>query len=119
MTMNESKHTTRTVGIGVVTALMLSIASTAFASPAADSTRSITVSYGELDLSRPAGAQVLYQRIERAALTVCNNFSEPFSEMHTKASACYKNAVTNAVAYVNSEQLFAIYRAHITRVASN
>ncbi len=117
--MNESNHTSRTAVMGVVTALMLGIASTAFASSAAGSTRSIAVSYGELDLSRPAGAQVLYQRIERAALTVCNNFSEPFSEMHTKASACYQNAVANAVAYVNSPQVFAIYQAHLARVASN
>ncbi len=117
--MNTANHTARTAVMGVVAALMLSMASTAFASAAADGTRSIAVSYGELDLSRPAGAQVLYQRIERAALTVCNNLTGPFSEMRTQASACYRDAVANAVAYVNSAQLIAIHRAHTTRLASD
>jgi UrcA family protein len=99
---------------------MWSISMTAHAeTPAVQDTRSITVSYGELDLSKPAGAKVLYQRIERAALEVCNNFTEPFSEMRSKKSACYKDAVANAVAYVNREQLYTIHREHVTRVASN
>jgi UrcA family protein len=118
--MNTSNHTVRTAAFGAATALMLSIASTAvFAGSAPYGTKSITVSYGELDLSKPAGAQVLYRRIERAAVTVCNDNPRPYSEMRTKRSTCYRDAVANAVAEVNSEQLFEIYQQHMTRIASN
>jgi UrcA family protein len=105
--------------IGAVSALMLSIASIALASPATDDTRSITVSYRELDISQPAGAQVLYKRIVRAATAVCDDFVQPYNELRARKSTCFKDAVANAVADVNSVELFAIHRAHMTQVASN
>ena len=68
----------------------------------------------------PAGAQVLYSRIQRAAMEVCGaDAIGPFSEVRTKAESCYQNAVANAVAQVNSPQLFEVYRAHLPRLASN
>ena len=115
----QSNHGARKVLLGGVMVLMgiasgavsASPASAAVsASPASASTSSVTVRYVELDLSRSAGAQVLYNRIQQAALEVCNGFVGPFSEMHTRASPCYKDAVENAVAQVNSPQLSAIHR---------
>ena len=102
-------------GLAVVT-LGLASTSTFAGSPSGDSIR---VSYAELDLSQPAGAQVLYSRIEQAAFQICSGFIGPFAEIRTKASPCYKNAVANAVAQVNSPRLSALHRAHSTRLASN
>ncbi len=101
-------------------ALLLGIASTAApANPGAVDVRSVTVHFGELDLSRSEGAQVLYRRIQRAAYDVCDGYVGPFPEMHIKTGPCYTTAVANAVAQVNSPQLSAIYRAHMPRLASN
>src|SRR5262245_3548933 len=119
-TMTRSNQGGWTVLAGAVTALMLSVSTAAIAAPAGKGDiRKITISYAELDLSKPAGARVLYQRIERAALEVCNNFAEPFSEMRAKKSSCFEDAVANAVTDVNREQLYAIHRDHVTRIASN
>jgi UrcA family protein len=119
-TVLQSTCSARKFLIGGMTALILGLASTAlWASPPADDTRSVIVSYAELDVSRPVGAQVLYRRIQRAAYDVCDGYVGPFPERHIKTSPCYKNAVANAVAQVNSSQLSAIYRANMSRVASN
>ena len=116
----QSNDSTRRFLIGGMAALILGIASTAgSASPTADGIQSVTVRYAGLDLSRSVGAQILYTRIQQAALQVCDGFVGPFREMRTKASPCYKDAVASAVAQVNSPQLSVIYRAHMPRLASN
>ena len=103
-------------GLAVIT-LGLASTSTFAASP---SSESITVNYAELDLTQPAGAQILYRRIQQAAFEICGGgFIGPFGDIRTKASPCYKNAVANAVAQVNSPRLSALHRAHSTRLASN
>jgi UrcA family protein len=119
-TMTRSNHAGWTVLAGAVTALMLSVSTAAIAAPpGVDDTQSIAVSYAELDVSRPEGAKVLYQRIQRAALVVCNEYASPYRILRARASACYQDAVANAVAHVNSAQLYTIHREHLTRVASN
>jgi len=118
--VSQSNDTTRKFLIIAAAALVLGVASTAApASPSSDGVRSVTVHFGELDLSGPAGAQVLFARIQRAAYEVCNGYSGPFAELQIKGSPCYRTAVAKAVADVNSPQLSAIYQAHVTRVASN
>lgn len=104
-------------GLAVVT---LGFAWTSASASSPDETSSISVSYAELDLSQPAGAQVLYNRIQQAAFEICGGgFIGPFSVIRTKTSPCYKSAVSNAVAQVNSPRLSALHRSHITRLASN
>jgi len=108
----------RGIVFGSLAALTLGIVSTNALAASAEAVRGITVSYSELDLSKSVGAKVLYKRIQLAAFEVCNEFVGPFSELRTKASGCYRNAVANAVAQVNSAQLTAQHRAHVTRLAS-
>lgn len=104
---------------GCLAALMLSSAATAFgASHRQDDLPRVIVRYHELDISRSAGARVLYKRIQRAAVKVCSHSVIPFSIPAMKTSSCYRNAIENAVAEVNSTQLYAIHRARATRVAS-
>ncbi len=69
---------------------------------------SVKVSYRDLNLSTIAGAQALYGRIKTAARSVCgyegrNLFDQSFW------NACYRGAITDAVAKVNSPLLTAVH----------
>src|SRR5882672_481951 len=113
------QHAARRILIGGMTALTLvGASSNALAGSPSSALRHVTVRYSELDLSRPAGAQVLYQRLRLAAFDVCDNFAGSFSTRRLAASTCYENALAKAVQDVNSPQLSAIYRAHLVRVAN-
>ena len=71
-------------------------------------TPSVTVRYGDLDLSSPAGANTLYQRIQAAARQVCGY---PGADLLEQASwrSCYRSAVGDAVRKVNSPLLIAVH----------
>ncbi len=60
-------------------------------------------------------AAILYSRIQQAAFAIGDGgFVGPFSEIRTKTSACYENAV----AQVYSPQLSALHQNQDTRIAS-
>ena len=61
-----------------------------------------TVRFADLDLSRPAGIAVLYQRIRVAAREVCQPFSERDLMLRTDARSCVRNAIDHAVDDVHS-----------------
>ncbi len=66
------------------------------------------VRFGDLDISKLAGAEVLYRRIQAAAQQVC---APPLSRMLAtmrQEQACTRTAIDNAVRQVNSEQLTAL-----------
>ena len=65
------------------------------------------VRFGDLDITKPAGAQVLYRRIQAAAQQVC---AAPMQTLETvqEERACIRAAVDGAVRQVNSEQLTAL-----------
>jgi UrcA family protein len=71
--------------------------------------RSMKVSYADLDLNTQAGAATLYGRIRGAARQLCGYEGSTFTD---KAiwSECFKRAVGDAVAKVNSPQLTALYQ---------
>ena len=79
---------------------------------AAGSGPSITISYSELDVSRPRGVEVLYTRIKRAARSVCG-----IDRLHRelsggrRAMACYQSTLDDAVMQVNRPTLTALHRA--------
>jgi UrcA family protein len=70
--------------------------------------RSMKVGYGDLDLNTAAGAATLYGRIRGAARQLCGYEGSTFTD---KAiwNSCFKQAVGDAVAKVNSPQLTALY----------
>jgi UrcA family protein len=74
----------------------------------ADEPQSIKVSYADLDLSTQAGATTLYNRIRSAARTVCGYDDAPYG--HFAFKRCFKQAVGDAVAKVNSPQLTALHQ---------
>ena len=72
----------------------------------------ITVRYGDLNLSHPAGAAELYRRIDRAARKVCGDASMRYALPAVRAvQECERIAVANAVNFVNKAQLTALHNA--------
>jgi UrcA family protein len=66
------------------------------------------VRFGDLDLTKPEGAQVLYRRIQAAAQQVCAQPTSRMLETVRVEQFCTRNAIDNAVRQVNSEQLTAL-----------
>lgn len=75
--------------------------------PAAEQ-QSITVKYHDLDLSTLAGARTLYGRITAAARNVCGYEGRSFTDQ-AFWNGCYRGAVTDAVAKVDSPLLTAVH----------
>jgi UrcA family protein len=82
----------------------------AFAAPP-----STVVSYADLDLSQPRGAQVLYSRIRRAADHVCAHYAGQDLAASTQYDTCVTHAVDDAVRAINRPVLEAVHRAHTGR----
>lgn len=73
---------------------------------------SITVSFGELDLSKPQGLELLYMRIKRAAKAVCGFERSPLTTLRRRnSSSCYESTLEVAVRQVNRPKLTALHRA--------
>ncbi len=70
-----------------------------------------TVSYADLDLSKPAGAQALYDRIKKAASSVCSELEDSQFEHRVMFRECYDQAVANAVAKANRPMLTTLYNS--------
>jgi UrcA family protein len=102
----------------VMTAAIVGTLVSGFAIPAgaADATdaRSITVKFGDLNVSSPDGAAALYGRIRSAAKTVClpaQSSSDPFK---SEFSTCVRKAIADAVSKVNRMELYTVYNQHNT-----
>jgi UrcA family protein len=71
----------------------------------------MTVSFAELDITKPRGLEVLYSRIEHAAKVVCGVDPSPQPLSRTRhAKTCYKTAVDDAVRQINRPTLTALHR---------
>ena len=83
----------------------------AVADPAGD-VPSRKVNFADLNLDSPAGARVLYQRIQSAARAVCgmSEYRTTF-EQRNASRKCYQEAITGAVSQINSETLTALHQA--------
>jgi UrcA family protein len=77
------------------------------------------VSYADLDISKPAGAKVLYKRIVRAANEVCQISGYDSFAAAQMVNRCIDRAVDNAVKDVNSPALSALRPGTPIHVASN
>jgi UrcA family protein len=111
----------------LITASLLSVLSSNFAAfpAAADGSEPLkaTVKFGDLDVSHPQGAIVLYRRIRAAAENVCAPFDGSGLPAKMRLNACVKHAIADAVTRVDKPALFAVYSAKMgetlpTRIAS-
>lgn len=85
----------------------------ASAPPAAQSERSMTVGFADLNLSQPAAAATLYHRIKVAADRVCG--PRELSGWHFASMEyyhCVKAAVDRAVTTLDRPELNAYHQAH-------
>jgi UrcA family protein len=68
------------------------------------------VSFHDLNLNSPEGAAVLYRRINAAAYEVCGN-PDRYDLSELKLHRCVKDAVSRAIAQINSPMLTSLYQA--------
>jgi UrcA family protein len=88
------------------------------AASAADTPPTRRVSYADLDISKPAGAKVLYRRIDAAAHRVCVFDARMDPGIAQRQRACIKQAIDNAVKSVNSAALTELHAANVIHLAS-
>jgi len=83
-----------------------------------ESSTSRTVNFADLDLSDPADAAELHQRITRAARIACRHQNEVRSVLaYLLYKKCIALAVEDAVAKVNDANLSNVHRAETQSVA--
>jgi UrcA family protein len=89
------------------------------AQAADDGLASKRVSYADLDISKPAGAKVLYRRIVRAARDVCQSTGFDSFGAAQLMNRCIDHAIDTAVKDVGSPSLSALRPSSPLKVASN
>jgi UrcA family protein len=86
-------------------------------SAAVEPAQSAKVRYADLDLSRMAGAEELYRRIQVAARRTCDaSITYHYLETAPARHACYRLTIADAVARANLAPLTAVH-AEALRVA--
>lgn len=85
---------------------------------AAANSPSVTVSYRDLDLSRPADGHLLYDRLLRAAVAVCPTVATYELARFGASQRCVKTVLADAVHRVHSSTLTQAANAGVTSVAS-
>jgi len=92
-------------------ALLLAIATAAMPASAdvPNATQSLTVSYGDLDVTHEAGIKVLYGRIQSAAHNVCQPLSTLPGLKKTAFDKCVSDAASNAVRTIGQPALTSLY----------
>jgi len=73
--------------------------------------KTVVVRYADLNLDNPDGAQVLYQRIKRAARQACGSAVVDDLPQFAHYRECYNTAVENAVATVQSNRVTELHEA--------
>jgi len=89
----------------------LALAAPAVAAPTV--TTSIAVSPAGLDLSTAAGAETMANRLDRAAVRACgaSDFSLRDYQQAVRRSACYRDAMGQALTALNAPAVSAALRA--------
>ena len=103
--MNTSPASTGLRGL-IATAMFGALASSFSAVCAADP--SLNVKFADLNISKPSGALVLYDRIRAAAQGVCSYY---WFKADADEALCVHAAIANAVTKVNQPALSAVYNA--------
>jgi UrcA family protein len=116
MSIRSTNHRIKRIILTGISALALS-ATLSLGEAQADPSelRQVKVRFDELDLSKPAGAEALYRRLQSAAGKVCDSKSVVYK--NRRDHACYQTALTNAVVQVNSPLLSQIHGMQMERLA--
>jgi UrcA family protein len=104
------KSKTRRFAAGAL--LIASVSSFTGISSASDTGQLLAlVKYGDLNVSSPEGATVLYTRIRTAAEQVCRPFDGRDLAFKRVKDICMHNAIATAVAKVDQPALYSAYDA--------
>ncbi len=106
--MNSLNIIRHVMTAAIVGTLVSGLAVSAGAADAKDSL-SITVKFGDLNVSTPEGAAALYARIRSAAKSVCSPPESTDYPFKSGFNACVHKAVADAVTKVNRMELYAVY----------
>lgn len=93
-----------------------------FAAAANEVTEVVKTTARGLDLSTERDAGVMLQRLDRAALRACGASAFSLREVReaTRASACYSDGMSSAVASLGAPTVRALYAQHAAvRLAAN
>jgi UrcA family protein len=108
--MNTLTAASRLPGL-LATAIFGALALSLSAFPAANAGEepvTLTVKFGDLNVSKPRGAAVLYDRIRTAAESLCSFY---WFKSDSDQNRCVQGAIANAVVKINEPALFAVYNA--------
>lgn len=111
-------HQRRTLAaFGALAACLIGASSSALAATSADAAPSVTVTYGDLNLTSDEGNSALYARITAAAREVCFAGGVSIRDLgrYSQARSCEAQAIAQAVHAVHSPRLAAIYDARQPR----
>ena len=81
-----------------------------YAEPADGEIPTVAVAYADLDLTSDAGVKTLYRRLQVAAKQVCNVYTGHEIWRAMDRRACYRQALSDAVAKINVEMLSVLHR---------
>ena len=95
------------IAAAIFGALASSFSAVSAANASSEST-SLKVKSADLNISSPAGARVLYDRIRAAAESACSYY---WFERDADQVRCIQDAIANAVTRVNRPTLSAVYNA--------
>src|SRR5258708_529806 len=84
-------------GIAVMAVVTLSVGGTSHAADMSGEERKVTVHFGDLDLSKAEGVNVLRRRIQRAAESVCDQGVLQTPLVNMRVQECVKTAVSQAL----------------------
>jgi len=110
------KTAVRRIALSGIATIFCAFATGSVNAEPGEQTYSKKVSYAGLNLSSQAGAEILYGRIKSAARDVCGG-RDPVLRGSITRTPCYRDAVSNAVAQVNSPVLSALHSKKATRLA--
>ncbi len=78
--------------------------------------RSVTVTFGDLDLRSAAGVKTLYTRLKTASRTVCSPAASRDLAAHRDWAICYSSALDTAVAETRSDPVAMLHTERTGRV---
>jgi UrcA family protein len=116
--MNMTQNTIRAATFFLAGAITL-CALQATARAADDGLPKQTVSYADLDISKPAGAKVLYHRIKAAANEVCGYSVSGDMGSSRRQYDCVQATIDKAVKDVDSPALSALRPSTLVHLANN
>jgi UrcA family protein len=108
--MTLIRPTTLAAGAALAAAVATFLAPAPVRAADLDETESVVVHFGDLDVNTPNGAHLLYMRLRNAAKTVCGNEFEAIDlKERGNILDCQRDAIQQAVEYVDRPQLTALY----------